>query len=93
MRLLQQDPFHLQMSGLNRVLNSNRYQKYPFELKFHLQRLAQNGYLPPHKVLQLMRAMTKTFLNPDTSALADAVYKLFGQIPSLALRRKVLKYP
>ena len=81
MRLLQQTPFHTQMSELNSVLNSRRYQKYPFELKFHLQRLAQNGYLPPHKVLQVMRRMTETYLNADTSALADAVYKLFGQIP------------
>lgn len=81
MKMLQQAPFHTQMSELNRGLNSTKFQKYPFELKFHLQRLAQNGYLPPHKVLQVMQGIRKTFLNADLSALADAVYKLLGQIP------------
>ncbi|KAL8876738.1 MAG: hypothetical protein Q9198_005119 [Flavoplaca austrocitrina] len=69
------------MSELNSRLNSIKFQKYPFELKFYLQKLAQNGYLAPHKVLQVMRGIGKTFLNADLSALADAVYKLFGQIP------------
>ena len=81
MKMLQQAPFHMQMSDLNRGLNSIKFQKYPFELKFYLQKLAQNGYLAPHKVLQVMRGIRKTFLNADLSALADAVYKLFGQIP------------
>ncbi|KAL8851617.1 MAG: hypothetical protein Q9221_003454 [Calogaya cf. arnoldii] len=81
MTVLQQTPFHIQMTKLNNALNLNSYQTHSFELKFQLQRLAQNGYLPPYKVIQLMHMMSQTFPNPDKSTLADAVRKLTCQIP------------
>ncbi|KAL8857594.1 MAG: hypothetical protein Q9178_005922 [Gyalolechia marmorata] len=81
MAVLERTPFRAQMTQLNTALNASRYQMYPFELKFQLQRLAQNGYLPPYKVLELMKMMQRTFQNADNSCLADAVRKLSGHIP------------
>ena len=79
--VLRQSPFHAQMTSLNGALNATQYQKYPFELKFQLQRLAQNGYLPPYKVIQLMQIMAQEFDNADNLSLADAVRKLACYIP------------
>lgn len=81
MSVVTKPRFQSQMTQLNTALNANKYQTYPFELKFQLQRLAQNGYLAPYKVLQLMQMMKQTFLNPDTSSLTDAVRKIFYHIP------------
>ncbi|KAI4233718.1 MAG: hypothetical protein LQ349_004230 [Xanthoria aureola] len=79
--VLMKSPFHAQMTSLNGALNATQYQKYPFELKFQLQRLAQNGYLPPYKVIQLMQIMAQEFVNADNLSLADAVRKLACYIP------------
>ncbi|KAL8699255.1 MAG: hypothetical protein Q9224_001493 [Gallowayella concinna] len=73
--------FQAQMTQLDSALNASVYRKYTFELKFQLQKLVQNGYLPPYKVLQLMQVMKQTFLNADYSMLAAAVRKLCYQIP------------
>ncbi|KAL8810430.1 MAG: hypothetical protein Q9200_002580 [Gallowayella weberi] len=72
--------FQAQKTQLDTAL-ATRFRKYTFELKFQLQKLAQNGYLPPYKVLQLMQMMKRTFLNADYPMLAAAVRKLCYQIP------------
>ncbi|KAL8993887.1 MAG: hypothetical protein Q9169_006006 [Polycauliona sp. 2 TL-2023] len=81
MKMLQRSPFPKQMTQFNSGINGDAYREYPFELKFQLQRLVQNGYLSPYKVLALMHEMKKTFVNTDTSLLADALRKLCYQIP------------
>ncbi|KAL8897272.1 MAG: hypothetical protein Q9207_007295 [Kuettlingeria erythrocarpa] len=74
-------PFATQMTQLNTALSATRYQAFSFEVKFQLQRLAQNGYLPPYKVLQLMQAMKRAFAHADGLALAVALRKIYTQIP------------
>ncbi|KAL8801529.1 MAG: hypothetical protein Q9182_004371 [Xanthomendoza sp. 2 TL-2023] len=73
--------FQTQKTQLDSALNAMRFREYTFELKFQLQKLAQNGHLPPYKVLQLMQLMKQTFLDADYSMLAAAVRKLCYQIP------------
>lgn len=74
-------PFATQMTQLNTALSATRYQSFSFEVKFQLQRLAQNGCLPPYKVLQLMQAMKRAFAHADSLALAVALRKIYTQIP------------
>ncbi|KAI4114603.1 MAG: hypothetical protein LQ345_004646 [Seirophora villosa] len=74
-------PFTQQMTNLNTALSAERYQEFSFEVKFQLQRLAQNGYLPPYKVLQLMQAMKGTFADADQMMLATALRRFSNQIP------------
>lgn len=74
-------PFATQMTQLNTALSATRYQAFSFEVKFQLQRLAQNGYLPPYKVLQLMQAMKRAFAHVEGPALAAALRKFYTQIP------------
>ncbi|KAL9017000.1 MAG: hypothetical protein Q9185_005649 [Variospora sp. 1 TL-2023] len=74
-------PFTQQMTQLNTALSAERYQEFSFTVKFQLQRLAQNGYLPPYKVLQLMQAMKGTFADADQSILATALRRFSNQIP------------
>ncbi|KAL8788930.1 MAG: hypothetical protein Q9213_001453 [Squamulea squamosa] len=81
MSTLEKTPFHTQMTQLNTALNANKYRTYSFELKFQLQRLALNGFLPPYKVLQLMKMMKEIFLDPKALVLAEAMQKLFCYIP------------
>ncbi|KAL8727231.1 MAG: hypothetical protein Q9166_006195 [cf. Caloplaca sp. 2 TL-2023] len=73
--------FTAQMTELNRALDVDHYRKFTFEVKFQLQKLAQNGYLPPYKVVQLMQVISKTFLDPECSLLAKAVRRLSYQVP------------
>ncbi|KAL9009961.1 MAG: hypothetical protein Q9173_005055 [Seirophora scorigena] len=74
-------PFTQQMTNLNTALSAARYQEFSFEVKFQLQRLAQNGYLPPYKVLELMQAMKGTLADADQLMLATALRRFSNQIP------------
>ena len=74
-------PFPEQMTRLNTDLSAARYKMFPFEVKFQLQRLAQNGYLPPYKVSRLMQAMKKTFSSVDNLLLSRALRRLSNHIP------------
>ncbi|KAL9027908.1 MAG: hypothetical protein Q9196_003644 [Gyalolechia fulgens] len=73
--------FPTQMSQLNTALSLARYRNFPFEVKFQLQRLAQNGYLSPSGVLQLMQAVKIPFVDADKSSLAAAIRRTSNQIP------------
>jgi hypothetical protein len=53
----------------------------PFAIKFQLQKLAQNGYLPPSKVIALLPAVKDMYLRSDRRICVSAVRKLFLQIP------------
>lgn len=52
-KILRSD-FPIWMSHLVSVLASEKYNKISFEVKFQFQRLAQNGYLPPKTVVELL---------------------------------------
>ena len=59
---------------------SSRYDFFDFDLKFQLQRLAQNGYLTPGRVLELLPHVSQIFQRLGDST-AQAVRKLFINIP------------
>jgi RNA dependent RNA polymerase len=53
----------------------------PFSITFQLQKLAQNGYLPPSKVIALLPEIKNMFLRSDRRVCVNAIRKLFLQIP------------
>ncbi|KAI4170626.1 MAG: hypothetical protein LQ343_004858 [Gyalolechia ehrenbergii] len=73
--------FPTQISQLNTALSVAQNRSFPFEVKFQLQRLAQNGYLSPPRVLQLIQAIKIPFLHADKSILAAAIRRSSNQIP------------
>lgn len=78
---VDKNDFANQMTKLNAALSAENYTCFAFEVKFQLQRLALNAYLPPSKVLRLMQAMERTFANADTLMLAAALRRFSNQIP------------
>ncbi|KAL9584990.1 MAG: hypothetical protein Q9212_001787 [Teloschistes hypoglaucus] len=77
---IAQDRMQIQMSRLNTALGTQD-ELFSFETKFQLQALAQNGYLPPYKVLDLMESIKNEFYTVDHQTLAAAVRRLRLQIP------------
>ena len=77
--LVMRPSFAGQMSVLYQTLAT--YQKVPFDLKFQLQMLAQNGSLAPYRVSELLVAIDKMINQENSKAFADAVYQLYGQLP------------
>lgn len=73
--------FPAQMTMLNSALAGPKYSKFPFELKFQLQKLAQNGYLPPPKVLRFMDAIVHVVESVADSVATAAIRRLHNQIP------------
>jgi hypothetical protein len=53
----------------------------PFAIKFQLQKLAQNGYLPPSKVIALLPEVENMSLRSDRRVCVNAIRKFFLQIP------------
>ncbi|KAL8705424.1 MAG: hypothetical protein Q9201_001448 [Fulgogasparrea decipioides] len=78
---IAQDAFPIQMTRLNSVLGAANDQIFSFETRFQLQKLVQNGYLPPYKVEDLTQVIKVTFSNVEQSTLAAAVRRLTFQIP------------
>lgn len=56
-------------------------QPLSFGVKFQMQKLAQNGYLPPARVLELLPEVTRIFMRSGSVICIEAVRKLFRQIP------------
>ncbi|KAL8638350.1 MAG: hypothetical protein Q9228_004498 [Teloschistes exilis] len=77
---IAQDRMQIQMSRLNTALGTQD-ELFSFETKFQLQALAQNGYLPPYKVLELMETIKIEFHTVDHQTLAAAVRRLGLQVP------------
>ena len=74
-------PYVVEMTSLNEALAGTRYMKYSFELKFQFQRLAQNGYLPPSKVVDLMAAISRHVQDVSDKINVGALRRLYHQIP------------
>ena len=53
----------------------------PFAIRFQLQRLAQNGYLPPSKVVQLLPEIKRIFSRSGQRVGVDVIQKLLLQLP------------
>lgn len=77
------EPFAGQIKMLNSALaDGGKYGKIPFEVKFQMQKLAQNGYLPPSRVVDLLAVVARQLkTGADYRAIAGAVRSLLGQIP------------
>lgn len=74
-------PFAAQITALHSALNSSRYSSLPFELKFQMQKLAQNGFLDPAKVVELLAVVSHHAKERDVSVVTQSVRTLCGQIP------------
>ena len=53
----------------------------PFGIRFQLQKLAQNGYLPPSKVVQLLPEIKRIFSRSGQRVGVDVIRKLMLQLP------------
>lgn len=74
-------PFAAQMTALHSALSGSRYSNLPFDLKFQMQRLAQNGFLGPAKVVKLLDVVAKHIKERDARVVTHSVRTLHGQIP------------
>ena len=70
-----------QMTALHSSLNGSRYRNLPFELKFQMQKLAQNGYLSPAKVVELLAVVACHAKERDVGVVTQSVRTLQGHIP------------
>ena len=73
--------FPAQMTLLNSALGGPKYSNVPFEVKFQLQMLAQNGYLPPPKVLEFIKVIARYLPDVTHSVITAAIRRLGNQIP------------
>ena len=71
----------LQMTQLNTLLAATVDKTLSFEVKFQVQKLVMNGYLPPYKALELVQLTQQTLPELDQPTLAAAVRRLTFQIP------------
>ena len=74
-------PFAAQMTALHSAMSESRYSSLSFELKFQMQKLAQNGYLSPDRVAELLAVVSRHAKERDVSVVTQSVRTLFGQIP------------
>ena len=74
-------PFAAQMTNLNSALTGSRFSTLPFDLKFQMQKLAQNGYLSPAKVVKLLAVVACHVKERDVTVVTQSVRTLQGQIP------------
>jgi RNA dependent RNA polymerase len=73
-------PFRHEIRALLLAL-AHPSQPLSFGAKFQMQRLAQNGYLAPARVLELLPEVTQISLRSGSAICIEAVRKLFRQIP------------
>lgn len=77
-----QAPFATQMTALNNALTGTRYSNLPFELKFQIKKLAQNGILGPSTVVELLAGVARLYeRNQDVATTTQSVRTLLNQIP------------
>ena len=75
-------PFVSQISRLNMALAGAKYTKLPFIIKFQLQKLAQNGYLEPSKVEELLPIVASQLQTDHSAAtVAESIRNLGGYLP------------
>ena len=68
------------MSYLNDAL-ANTYATMPFDARFQLQKFAQNGYLPPDKVIELLPYVVKCLTKSDVTIVVPALRYLGSRLP------------
>ena len=79
---VMKQPFAVQLSHLNSALAEITPSKMPFVIKFQLQMLAQNGYLEPSKVEELLPVVARlTEANQNAGAVAESIRNLGAYLP------------
>lgn len=73
--------FPAQLTLLNTALGRSYPQPVSFEVKFQLQRLAQNGFLPPARVVGFLKSVIRNFGNVDDAILVASIRKLSHVFP------------
>lgn len=73
--------FPAQLTRLNTALSQAWPETISFDVRFQLQRLAQNGVLPPARVVELLQSVIRYFSNVDSVTLAASIRKLYFAIP------------
>lgn len=78
-KILKSD-FSIWMLHLVSVLASEKYNKISFGVKFQFQRLAQNGYLPPETVLELLSGVVDSMSERSDTIMVPSLRKLSNQL-------------
>lgn len=78
---IMKTPFAAQMTALHSALSGVRYGGLPFDLRFQIQKLAQNGYLTPVKVIELLAVVSRHAKERDVRIVTQSVRTLGDQIP------------
>lgn len=78
-KVLKSD-FAIWMLHLVSVLAGEKCNKISFEVKFQFQRLAQNGYLPPERVLQLLSGVVDSMSGRSDVIMVASLRKLSNQL-------------
>ncbi|KAI9739001.1 MAG: hypothetical protein M1818_005315 [Claussenomyces sp. TS43310] len=74
------EPWHTEWGRLRRAF-STLYQSLPFAILFQMQKLAQNGFLPPSRVLELFPTVSLMVGRSGVQVSVVAIQKLWQQIP------------
>ncbi|KAI9674678.1 MAG: hypothetical protein M1817_001581 [Caeruleum heppii] len=71
------------LTEMNRLTSAlcEQHPSLAFNLRFQVQRLAQNGFLTPSRVLELLPSIRQSFDRSGGSACAEAVRRLSRQLP------------
>jgi hypothetical protein len=72
--------YEVEMSKLLQAFSTS-YIGLPFAVKFQVQKLAQNGYLSPNKVLALLPEISDLSSRSKVRVCVNAIRRLFQQIP------------
>ena len=76
------DSFVAQMTTLKSLLTGDIYSSLPFELKFQIQKLAQNGYLEPSKVVALLAVVDSQLAKDgEINSIVQSVQNLCRDLP------------
>lgn len=74
-------PFPDQLNALKSALIGKRYGSLPFELKFQMQRLAQNGYLGPREVFDLLSVVSRHIKYVAVATIVQSIRNLMVHLP------------
>lgn len=81
-RVIMRRQYASQMTSLNSALTGKDSGWLPFDVKFQTQKLAQNGYLTPDRVVSLLPVVRRLMgESGNVAAVVETIQKLFGQIP------------
>ena len=74
--------FAAHMTVFNSALASSKHSSLPFEIKFQIQKLAQNGYISPSRTAKLLDIVANQYgTNSNVRAIATSLRHLAAQLP------------